>query len=77
MSFSGLNGGNRSSPPPLLLAQNVCCAALDALLLGALVTATVDGLLLRGPKYPRAFGSGIVAMMKSTSVFVVFEFSSM
>ena len=41
---------------------------LVGLLLIALVPGMIVGLFLRGPKYPLAFGSGIVAMIKPTSV---------
>jgi hypothetical protein len=67
MSTSGLNAGKRSSPPVAVAAAPVISGALRALLLGALAAATVAGLLLRGPKYPLAFGLGIVAIIKLTS----------
>jgi hypothetical protein len=67
MSVSGLNARNRSSPHALVLAPTVNGLVLVALFLRALVSGTVAGLLLRGPKYPPAFGSGIVAMIKPTS----------
>jgi hypothetical protein len=62
-----LNAGKRSSPPVLVPAPTVSGLALVALFLGVLVPGTVAGLLLRGPKYPLASGSGIVAMIKPTS----------
>jgi hypothetical protein len=66
MSVSRLNAGKRSSPPALVHAPTMSGLALVALLLGALVLGTVAGLLLWGPKYPLASGSGIVAMIKPT-----------
>jgi hypothetical protein len=67
MSIPGLNAGKRSSPSALVPAPTVSGLALVALLLGALVPGMVVGLVLRGPKYPLASGSGIVAMIKPTS----------
>jgi hypothetical protein len=67
MSVPGLNAGKRSSPPALVPAPTVTGLVLVALLLGALVPGMVAGLLLRGPKYPLASGSGMVAMIKPTS----------
>ena len=67
MSISRLNAGKRSSPPSLVNAPPVSGLAFVALSLGNLVLGTVAGLFLRGPKYPLASGSGIVAMIKPTS----------
>ena len=67
MSVSRLNVGKQSSPSALVDAPIVSGLAFVALLLAALVPDTVVGLLLRGPKYPLASGSGIVAMIKPTS----------
>jgi hypothetical protein len=67
MSVSELNAGKRSSPHVLVPAPTVSGLALVALLLGALVPGMVASLLLRGPKYPLASGSGIVAMIKLIS----------
>jgi hypothetical protein len=68
MSVSGLNAGKRSSPPALVPPPTVSGLVLVALFLKALVPGMVAGLLLQGLKYPLASGSGIVAMIKPTSV---------
>jgi hypothetical protein len=67
MSVSRLNAGKRSSPPALVPTTTMTGLALVALFLGALVPGMVASLLLRGPKYPLASESGIVAMIKPTS----------